>query len=75
MTKETRQVHSKTISCEGNNKDGTGHPLVYLNMEKEFQVTCPYCSRFFVYEEQAQTKKLYLSSYPSPFPKESAPKI
>lgn len=74
MTEDIHQVQTKITSCEGNAKEGTGHPLVYLNLEKELRVVCPYCSRLFVYEDHHQAQKLYLSSYPSPYPKGKTPK-
>ena len=43
-------VDSKKISCCGEKIDGVGgdgHPLVYLDMGKEDNITCPYCSKYF----------------------------
>lgn len=41
------------VSCSGG-EGSLGHPLVYLNMGKNKQITCPYCSRVFVLKaEQA----------------------
>ena len=43
------QVTSSIVQCDGGGK-GTalGHPLVYLNMGEQGQITCPYCSRQFI---------------------------
>lgn len=42
---ETKEVTSRTIHCDG----GTlGHPRVYLTMDDDNQVVCPYCSCRFV---------------------------
>jgi uncharacterized Zn-finger protein len=46
------QVTSPIVQCDGNgNEAALGHPLVYLNMEDEGQIICPYCSRQFVLVE------------------------
>jgi uncharacterized Zn-finger protein len=45
---EAFHVASKKVSCDGG-KDGSGHPLVYLNMKND-SVICPYCSKFFTTE-------------------------
>lgn len=43
-------VYSNTpdVVCDGNNAINNGHPRIYLNMEKEGEVVCPYCSRKFI---------------------------
>lgn len=46
---EVAQVTSLEVACEG---DGgpLGHPRVYLHIDQATnQVTCPYCSRTYVY--------------------------
>lgn len=46
---EILHVNSKKVACDGS-RDGnqsSGHPLVYLNMGNEDNVTCPYCSKYF----------------------------
>ncbi len=51
MIEDVRYVETKVINCEGNgSNDGLGHPSIYLNVSKEGKVTCPYCSRSFIYE-------------------------
>ena len=38
-----------TVFCDGkSDQDPLGHPKVYLEMEDNKHVTCPYCSRKFV---------------------------
>ncbi|MBK8174737.1 MAG: zinc-finger domain-containing protein [Rhodospirillales bacterium] len=45
-------VESRTVHCDGGG--GTlGHPRVYLTIEPEGSVVCPYCSRRFVLAEGA----------------------
>ena len=46
------RVASSVVSCDGRSTaDDLGHPLVYLTMNEEGHVTCPYCSREFVLVE------------------------
>jgi uncharacterized Zn-finger protein len=40
-------VETTTVACEGNG-DAIGHPLVYLDLSKEKEVVCPYCSQHFI---------------------------
>ncbi len=42
-------VDSKTVSCDGGN-GSSGHPHVYLNIGDKNKISCPYCSRLFVFE-------------------------
>jgi uncharacterized Zn-finger protein len=43
------QVTSPIVQCDGNGSQAAlGHPLVYLNMEGQNQIVCPYCSCQFV---------------------------
>ena len=45
---EPKIVHTKSISCDGGG--GTaGHPNVYLYINDENEVTCPYCSQKFIF--------------------------
>lgn len=46
-------VDTTIVGCDGGGGP-LGHPLVYLNMEKNRQVDCPYCSRRFVLKEGAR---------------------
>ena len=48
---EIIHVQTHTVSCDGG--DGPlGHPRVYLRIT-ETQVTCPYCSKVFLLDENA----------------------
>ena len=40
-------VNSRVVGCDGGG-GALGHPLVYLRIEPEGDVVCPYCSRRFV---------------------------
>lgn len=47
---ETSTVSSKTVACDG----GTlGHPRVFLTMDEDGQVICPYCSHTYVLDADA----------------------
>ena len=49
MGKVVDKVVSKTkhVSCQGGNPP-YDHPLIYLTINKESGVLCPYCGRKFV---------------------------
>lgn len=49
---ETIEVDSVNISCDGGG-GALGHPKVYLSLEKDGRVECPYCDRLFVLKEGA----------------------
>jgi uncharacterized Zn-finger protein len=49
---ETITVDSRVVGCDGGG-GALGHPLVYLNMGDQDQISCPYCSRHFVFEGDA----------------------
>lgn len=59
---ETIRVEASVVACDGTSPQSQGevnrlgHPIVYLNMGEEGQVTCPYCSRHFVFVEHFETK-------------------
>lgn len=54
MNPEIIQVENQTLACDGG--DGPlGHPRVYLNMEGQAQIDCPYCSRRFVLKDGASS--------------------
>ena len=40
------EVENKRVTCDGGG-GALGHPQVYLEMGKNIEVTCPYCSRSF----------------------------
>jgi uncharacterized Zn-finger protein len=44
---ETFIVTSRVVGCDGGG-GALGHPLVYLRIEHDGDVVCPYCSRRFV---------------------------
>lgn len=48
---ETVKVSSKSVSCDGG-KGPLGHPKVYLEMGSSNEITCPYCSKHFVFEKK-----------------------
>ena len=51
---EVIQVTAREVACDGGGGP-LGHPKVYLHVDHEDgdQVTCPYCSRTYVYREAA----------------------
>lgn len=54
-------VTTKKVSCGGEKSDGSsvsGHPLVYLNMGKNDNITCPYCSRHFTIKQKNTTNSV-----------------
>ena len=49
---ETLHVNTRSVACDGG--DGpAGHPRVWLHIDDK-QTFCPYCSRIFVLNEDAQ---------------------
>jgi len=46
---ETLYTDKSKISCDGA-EGALGHPRVYLAMNKDGQVECPYCDRLFILE-------------------------
>jgi len=46
---QTVVVNSKIVNCDGGN-GSSRHPNVYLNVGNENKISCPYCSRLFIYE-------------------------
>jgi len=47
-TTELEYVTAKQLSCDGGTDNG--HPLVYLHIDDDGEVVCPYCSKKFVYK-------------------------
>ncbi len=52
---DTQIVVERDVNCNGtytlSQNASNGHPSVYLRIpENETSITCPYCSRLFVYE-------------------------
>ena len=54
-TEEAIIVETKRIFCDGASSADSplGHPGVYLNIEDDGQVVCPYCSRTYQLAEGA----------------------
>ena len=50
---EIIEVETEVVGCDGGG-GVLGHPLVYLNMEKQGAVDCPYCGRKFVLKAGAR---------------------
>jgi uncharacterized Zn-finger protein len=44
---EIFEVEEASVACDGGGGP-LGHPKVFLNLEKEGHVECPYCSRRYV---------------------------
>jgi uncharacterized Zn-finger protein len=49
---ETFVVTQRVVSCDGGGGP-LGHPLVFLRIEEDGEVVCPYCSRTFVLADDA----------------------
>lgn len=50
---DTYYVKADKVGCDGGAKDtngALGHPLVYLELDDNGQVVCPYCSRKFIHK-------------------------
>lgn len=45
------KINSKEVYCEGEG-DSVGHPRVFLNMGELFEITCPYCSKKYIYASE-----------------------
>ncbi len=45
---ESIEVKTKRVACDGGG-GSLGHPKVYLEMGNASEVTCPYCSRHYVF--------------------------
>ena len=49
---ETVEVEKTEVACDGNGP--LGHPRVFLNMEGQGRIDCPYCGRRFVLKKGAR---------------------
>lgn len=49
---ETVSVTETTVGCDGG-VGPLGHPLVYLTLERDGSIDCPYCGRRFVHRAMA----------------------
>lgn len=50
---ETIEVEALEVSCDGGTP-ALGHPKVYLHVDAEDGVVCPYCSKHFVLKPGAK---------------------
>lgn len=48
-TAEAIKVDSKSVACDGGTGQ-LGHPRVFLAVDRDDRVACPYCGQIFVYE-------------------------
>ena len=46
---EIIRVTTKRIACDGGG-GALGHPRVWLHLDENDQIACPYCSRLYVME-------------------------
>ncbi|MBI1275193.1 zinc-finger domain-containing protein [bacterium] len=53
---ESFDVDSPSVACDGG-KGPLGHPMVYLDVAKHGEVTCPYCSRHYILSGKPLIKK------------------
>ena len=51
---EIIEVEDAVVACNGGG-GALGHPRVYLNLETNGAIDCPYCDRRFVLKEGAAT--------------------
>jgi uncharacterized Zn-finger protein len=47
-------VTSRSVACDGSG-GALGHPRVWLNLGDENRIICPYCSREFILDVDAET--------------------
>ena len=50
---ETIYTPKTELSCDGG-EGALGHPRVYLHMNDEGRVECPYCDRLFIFKPTEQ---------------------
>ncbi|MED5395665.1 MAG: zinc-finger domain-containing protein [Pseudomonadota bacterium] len=50
------EVRTTTVACDGGG-GSLGHPNVYLHMDNDGCVVCPYCSRRYHLKEGVATTK------------------
>ena len=51
---ETIEVEEAAIACDGGG--ALGHPRVFLHLDDEGRVDCPYCGRRFVLKDGADLR-------------------
>ncbi|WCR58476.1 zinc-finger domain-containing protein [Wolbachia endosymbiont of Ctenocephalides felis wCfeJ] len=45
------RVNKRKVCCHGDGgNDGSGHPLIYLDMGEEEEIACPYCEKTFIHD-------------------------
>ena len=52
MLEKIEIVKERNIYCNGDDKID-GHPKIYLEIDKDDEVTCPYCNKKFMYKENS----------------------
>jgi uncharacterized Zn-finger protein len=55
LTDDTIYVDSHKIACDGGG-GALGHPKVFLDLNANDEIDCPYCGRHYVYKA-AQAKR------------------
>ncbi len=50
---ETITIDQSSVACDGGG-GALGHPRVFLNLEREGQVDCPYCGRRYRLGDEAR---------------------
>ena len=51
---DIQTITSPVIACDGDDVEGSGHPRVFLTVEKNGEIVCPYCSRTYKLAEGAK---------------------
>ena len=47
-------VLEKNVMCDGpSNAPALGHPRIYLHIQTDNRIDCPYCGKVFVYDNNA----------------------
>ncbi len=49
---ETIEVETSSVACDGDG-GALGHPKVYLTLDDQGRVECPYCDRLFILKQGA----------------------
>lgn len=50
--KNSFYVQAGQVGCDGGLQEGAlGHPLVFLELEENGNIVCPYCSRKYIHQE------------------------
>lgn len=51
LINQTQTVTTKKVSCNGDALN-SHHPLVYLHLGDKNSVSCPYCGKHFIFQQQ-----------------------